>query len=524
MLSAVLIFAAYLLYALYCLFDYTVFHLVEDLQVTSFSQILFNMNAGEGGGDAWNAAIQGFFDAHGKGLIFCGFLTIAGIILCLHFWRQKKAETEENRPSYSTHAAMRAIRIGSLALLVATAFLTSARAAIGLNQVGFYRWVADQNTESTFYKDYYVNPKDTGIVFNQKKNLIYIFLESMETSYSDKADGGFYNENLIPNLTRMSKMNNSFGDGQTINGAQVPMNAGWTTAAILAQTSGSPMIYIEPHGKVNGKQSDWTPQDKFLPELVTMGDILEENGYKNYFACGSNSYFGGRHNYFAQNGNYTVYDFMYLRDNGYLPENEEEYRNDWGNYDKYLLENCKQFITEAAQSDEPFNFTLLTVDTHFPNGYICSECKEEHETSMKNVISCSDRQVYQFVKWIQAQPFYKDTVVVVAGDHLSMSTELGQEIKGYDRKTYFTILNGPEYTGPKREFSTLDIFPTVLSAVGARIEGNRLGLGANLYSAEPTLVESMGIAELNNQIPLGNEYFIEEVLKSDVNNAGIVHE
>ncbi|MCF0245241.1 MAG: hypothetical protein HUJ55_00245, partial [Ileibacterium sp.] len=101
MLSAVLIFAAYLLYALYCLFDYTVFHLVEDLQVTSFSQILFNMNAGEGGGDAWNAAIQGFFDAHGKGLIFCGFLTIAGIILCLHFWRQKKAETEENRPSYS---------------------------------------------------------------------------------------------------------------------------------------------------------------------------------------------------------------------------------------------------------------------------------------------------------------------------------------------------------------------------------------------------------------------------------------
>ena len=38
-----------------------------------------------------------------------------------------------------------------------------------------------------------------------------------------------------------------------------------------------------------------------------------------------------------------------------------------------------------------------------------------------------------------------------------------------------------------REYATLDLFPTTLAALGAEIDGNRLGLGTNLFSSDQTL-------------------------------------
>ena len=44
-----------------------------------------------------------------------------------------------------------------------------------------------QNSYSTLIEDNYVNPSQTTITFPEKKrNLIYIYLESMESTYSDK--------------------------------------------------------------------------------------------------------------------------------------------------------------------------------------------------------------------------------------------------------------------------------------------------------------------------------------------------
>ena len=43
--------------------------------------------------------------------------------------------------------------------------------------------------------------------------------------------------------------------------------------------------------------------EKFLPGLKGMGEILEENGYQNYFMCGSDVEFGGRKDFYEQHGN-----------------------------------------------------------------------------------------------------------------------------------------------------------------------------------------------------------------------------
>ena len=41
----------------------------------------------------------------------------------------------------------------------------------------------------------------------KKRNLIYIFMESMETSCASKEEGGFFEQNHIPELTKLAKKN-----------------------------------------------------------------------------------------------------------------------------------------------------------------------------------------------------------------------------------------------------------------------------------------------------------------------------
>lgn len=55
----------------------------------------------------------------------------------------------------------------------------------------------------------------------------------------------------------------------------------------------------------------------------------------------------------------------------------------------------------------------------------------------------------------------------------------------------------------ERQFSTLDMFPTTLASLDAQIQGDKLGLGVNLFSSRETLTESYGQdrmqTEMNNR-------------------------
>ena len=90
--------------------------------------------------------------------------------------------------------------------------------------------------------------------------------------------------------------------------------------------------------------------------------------------------------------------------------------------------------------------------------------------------------------------------IVVVGYHLTMDADFCANVdEDYDRKVYTAIINGGSEIADstkKRQFTTLDMFPTTLASLGVSIEGERLGLGTNLYSAEPTLLETYGFEEL----------------------------
>lgn len=66
--------------------------------------------------------------------------------------------------------------------------------------------------------------------------------------------------------------------------------------------------------------------------------------------------------------------------------------------------------------------------------------------------------------------------------------------------------------GKARSYSAFDMFPTTLAALGYEIPGNRLGLGVNLYSDEPTLVEEMGLKKLNKELVKHSKYYNRHIV------------
>ena len=370
-------------------------------------------------------------------------------------------------------------------------------------------YMKGQNTYSTFIDKNYVDPASVKITFpEQKRNLIYIFLESMEMTYADKKNGGAFEKNTIPELTKLAEENEDFSENnKKLNGGISLSGTGWTMGAMFGQTSGLPL-------SISIDRNAMSSQDSFFPGVTTLGDILKQEGYSQTLLIGSDATFGGRRLYFEDHGSYEIEDYNYALENNKIPEG---YKVWWGYEDQKLFGFAKEKLQELSQKDEPFNLTMLTVDTHFEDGYVCDFCDDEFgDNQYANVMACSSRQVAEFVKWIQQQDFYENTTIVISGDHPTMDSDFCEDIDdNYERKVYTTYINADVSAGDeRREFSTFDAFPTTLAALGVKIEGNRLGLGTNLFSDEQTLTEIYGVEKENLELSR-NSKFLEDLESVD---------
>lgn len=385
--------------------------------------------------------------------------------------------------------------------------------------LGIGEWIAAQNSDYDFIGEHYVDPKDVSIEFPEKKrNLIYIYLESIETSFADQASGGGMEQNLIPELTEIA------GESEDFSGADDALNGGisyygttFTAGAIFGMSSGLPL-------KIGIGGNNMDTQDTFFPALTTIGDILQEEGYRQVFLCGSDATFGGRRLFFHDHGDFEIRDYPYAIEHGWIPEDYKEF---WGYEDEKLFANAKETLLELAEDPEtPFNLTMLTVDTHFPDGYECRLCRNEIDGNQyANAVACSSRQAAEFFSWIREQDFYENTTVIITGDHPTMAGVITPLIaEGYRRKTYTAYLNAaaePVNRDERRVFSTMDNFPTTLAALGVKIEGDRLGLGTNLFSGARTLAEECGDWELDSNMKLRSP-LLERLEKTDATSESLL--
>ena len=462
---------------------------------TGFQEMLYTMTSPlKGtGSDILNLGLRDCLPP----MLLMGAAYIIAMVLCCNNRLSRKIT--RNIPGRGRTIVRRVLCALAAVMLIVDAVY----AETSLGVIAYFR---AQGEQTTLYDEYYVDPQTAGLTQEgTQRNVLWIVMESMETTYASTEDGGVQSVNQIPALTALASDNLSFSDKTGLGGFRSAFGTGWTMAALFAQMSGIPYTYpIDQNLKnISGQ---------YAPGLTTFGDILAEHGYRQVFLCGSDATFGGRRSFFEQHGGYEILDLPAAKEQGYIPE---DYYKWWGFEDERLYDIAKRELTELAASGEPFNLTMLTVDTHHPYGYACDLCEDDPEDANEHtatVVRCADRQLQAFIEWVQAQDFYADTTVIITGDHPRMDTGLTEGVAWEDRTVYNVILNAAaENHGATtgRLWTTMDMLPTALAAMGFTWNGDRLGLGTSMLSGAQTLCEELGWENLNAELKKSSSYYLQ---------------
>ncbi|WP_159636228.1 LTA synthase family protein [Erysipelothrix anatis] len=399
-------------------------------------------------------------------------------------------------------------KIFSRALPLVLAIAVLMHASYTLKMPEIYNYFTSDNE---LFETYYIDPNSVDIKFpEQKRNLIYIFFESLEATYFDKANGGAMEQNLIPSLTKYLDDGEAvnFSHQSTYGGIRTVPGATWSIGGMVTQTSGIPYVW-PPTSHEDGTV------ENYMPGLTNLGDILYANGYHNRLIVGARSSDYGVKSFYEQHGNYDIYDRLHYIETG--QSSHEYFKGQFGIEDRTMLEFAKESILEMSAGDQPFHAVVETVDTHFPDGYVDELCDAPSIHPYENSITCDERIVADFIDWIKAQDFYENTTIVVNGDHLSMDKTYFTTIASdYERTTFNMIINpvwdelDPSITR-NRGFNATDIFPTVLSAIGVEIEGSKLGIATDLSSGVPTLTETIGHDPIFTALGETSQYYNRKI-------------
>ena len=350
-----------------------------------------------------------------------------------------------------------------LSVLLPGIFLSSAFEAL-----------TQESVNSELYRFHYAHPDSVKTIPPERpKNLITIFLESMETNFAK----------YTPEIVALEKANTNFPPG----GVSVA-GTGWTIAGITGKMCGIPL------NMPMGVEQYLGRLPTYLPNAKCLMDILAENSYNQIFSQGSSGDFTQKRFFWNVHGNVAVHDIEYYKKTGKVPN---DYYTFWGIEDRKLYSFVMEELDSLSKLDKPFALYMLTVDTHQPEGFVDSLCASELDRSLEPLpksLRCASKILYEFIEWAKKQPWYENTVISVMGDHTMPMLSVKANISLSDSLywTNFLINSSVKVPVKERQYSSLDMLPTLLESMGFKIEGRRLGLGSSLYSDSLTMLELYG--------------------------------
>lgn len=361
---------------------------------------------------------------------------------------------------------------GSGVRLFVGGFLIAASFGVnpGFSDLGrLFPWNTDKKIASRSSPEYFV-PED--VTWKFKKNLVYIYLESLERTYLNEE----IFPGLAPNLKRLER--------ETLHFTNLDRSPGtdWTIGGMVGSQCGIPLVTASGGNSMAGIR-------KFLPRARCIGDVLNSAGYDLSYVGGASMRFAGKGNFYQTHGFESVEGREEL-----LPKlDDQNYVNDWGLYDDTLFEILKKKYDALTLRRSPFGLFAITLDTHHPIGNESKACASslygDGTNPILNAVHCTDRLVSDFVTYIQKSKEFKNTIVVITSDHLAMRNTAWDILQRGKRKNLFIVLGATE--GPKKITkggTTLDIAATVLPLLGAQLDG--FGFGRNLLGPSPSLAES----------------------------------
>lgn len=337
-----------------------------------------------------------------------------------------------------------------------------------------------ENTEDLFAKKY-VDPRQIKFTTTEPKSLIFIYVESLESSYQN---GELFGRNLLASLTYLKQQAISFQQYKQAIGSQ------WTTAGIIASQCGIPLRLITVFNGNNLGEN----VNQFLPGAVCLSDVLEKLGYRNIFMKGASLLFSGQGNFMKTHH----YDEAFGKEEWLKRGFNSFDMIGWGLPDDLLFQQAKSKVEQLVKNKKPFNLTILTVDTHGPHGQMNKTCYAQGARNFADIVECTANEVADFINYIESRGWLDKMVIVVTGDHLAMGNQLSDKLKTSASRSIFNRLITQDLLKKNREtIFHVDLFPTILNALGIQWPGNQLALG---YSAIDPLKPSISSEDQLNII------------------------
>ncbi|MFP2239583.1 phosphatidylglycerol--membrane-oligosaccharide glycerophosphotransferase [Pseudescherichia vulneris] len=349
--------------------------------------------------------------------------------------------------------------LSSLVIAMASIFCTTANQQLSSL---LYGQLINKNSD---FQTYYKNPKT--IIPSPKLNVIYIYGESLERTFFDK--------NIFPNLT--PDMDNIKSQVVDFSHTQQLKGTDFTIGGIVSSQCGLPLF--TPFNHNANKLSS------FFPNIICLGDILKKSGYENYYYQGADLRFSSKDVFLKTHGIDHAYGYSELKNK----IKDVNYKHDWGLYDDTILDFAWKKYVELSQNNKRFAIFALTVDTHPPIGFISNNCKrkiylfQDRENPSLSAVSCSQQHIAEFVNKIRQSPWFKNTIIIVSSDHLSMQNTISDELLKHERQNLFLVMRGDKVVSGINSTprSTLDNGATLLDILGGSQE---LGLGRSSVSTE----------------------------------------
>lgn len=343
-------------------------------------------------------------------------------------------------------------------------------------------------------KDYFqLNYTDANTVsFKNKhpKSLILIYVESLEATY---ADPELFGRDLLKKLKPLQKNQLVFSSFKQVQGT------GWTVGGLVASQCAIPLKSLT----IMGNNRIGENVSYFLPKVKCLGDILSESGYKNVFMEGSSLFVGGKGKFLEKHG----YTERHGLDDWLAKGYKEADMNHWGLPDDELFKQAKIKFDELMQSKQPFNLTLLTVDTHGVTGQLNKTCKAQGYHDFAGIVECTTGMIADLLKYMIEKGALDRANIIVLGDHLAMSNDLNAQLAASKARTIFNlIISAEKFTKISDEIVHFDLLPTMLDSLGFDYSRHKLGLGMSAIHPENHFAKNR-ISSVEEQVAYDSDFY-----------------
>ena len=365
----------------------------------------------------------------------------------------------------------------------------------------FSGYISSDDPSDDFYRERVVQPEISSITFSEKRNLVVLYLESLEASFGDRQ---IFPVNLLPRLSQWRERHAFVRDAFQAH------DTGWTIAGIVSSWSGLPL-----------RAGAGAKNNSFMPGIVMVPDVLARHGYNLKYIQGTSLYFTGKNLLFLTHGfapeQIVGLETVLEKHPDWMPRYHGP--ADWGLRDSVTYQMARKSLMELSRENKPFALFMLTVNPHFSKGFVEPgwngpeiEELDQEQQAYADVVTNADMLASEFLHWLSEQDFADSTTVVVLSDHFVMGTALAPFLneQAARRRNLNIVINAARpLNATGRAISQFDWAPTMLEAVGARIPGGRMGLGVSLFSERRTLVEEMGIEKLNDELRAYSPYYVD---------------